>query len=133
MPSKDGWTHERDHDKVTLGRKQYRNMEEWSRHCCVCGDKFFIHVRQNETGALSSNFGLRTCKEHRGQKVAGGGDEYAQILQERNEAWTLNAQLMQDNAELRKRLAVYELPAALGQLQNVTTTNGALHSKAPWD
>lgn len=74
MPSKDGWTHDRDHDKVQLGKKQYRNMEEWSRPCAVCGEKFSIYVRGNAPGGLvNSSFGLRTCRTHRGEKPGTAG------------------------------------------------------------
>jgi hypothetical protein len=72
MPSKEGWTHECDHEKITLGRKQYRNMEEWTRPCGVCGNPFSIFVRTNAT-AINSSFGLKTCKEHRGQKLGTAG------------------------------------------------------------
>jgi len=47
-------------------------MEEWSRPCGVCGEKFVIFVRTNAT-AVNASFGLRTCKEHRGQKVGAVG------------------------------------------------------------
>lgn len=70
MASKEGWNLEGTHDKITLGRKQYRNMEEWSRPCGICGVRFSIHVRQ-AAGTINSSFGLRTCKEHRGQKIGG--------------------------------------------------------------
>ncbi len=124
MPSKDGWTLDRQHEKVTLGRKQYRNMEEWSRPCCVCGDKFSIFTSMNAVN-INSSFGLRTCEKHRGQKGtnANMGDEFAQVLRERDEAWAMNAELMQQNGELRRRLATYELPAAFAELQN----------KMPWE
>lgn len=72
MPSKDGWALECEHDKVTLGKKQYRNMEEWSRPCAVCGGKFSIFVRAS-AASVNASFGLRTCKEHRGQKLGTPG------------------------------------------------------------
>lgn len=135
MPSKDGWTLEREHERVTLGRKSYRNMEEWSRPCAVCGEKFSIFTNMNSAGTNSS-FGLKTCKEHRGQKVGGGvimGEEYAQILQERDEAWATNTELLTQNAELRRRLAQYELPEALRQAAAEPATGGGLHSRMPWE
>lgn len=80
MASKDGWTHDRDHEKISLGKKQYRNMEEWSRPCAACQKSFSIFVRQNTTG-INSNFGYRNCKEHRGQKVGAAGVD-TEVLEE---------------------------------------------------
>jgi hypothetical protein len=146
MPSKDGWTHERDHDKVTLGRKQYRNMQEWSRPCAICGEKFTIHVRASDD-VVNSSFGLRTCKNHRGQKIGGGVvvatdealraaylklEETHSMLVERWEGLQPLydelqqfygvqlkeiAELKRENADLRTRLSRYELGPRLAAIQ----------------
>lgn len=88
MPSKDGWTLERDHDKITLGKKQYRNMQEHSRPCGVCGEKFSIFVRASAP-SVNASFGLRTCKDHRGQKLGTAGtavfEQHEEL--ERLQAW----------------------------------------------
>jgi hypothetical protein len=90
MPTKEGWTHEQNHEKITLGKKQYRNMEEWSRPCAACAKPFSIFVRMNTTG-INSNFGYRNCKDHRGQKVAGSiapiSNEDAEIMEEWRKVW----------------------------------------------
>lgn len=106
MPSKDGWVNDREHDKVTLGKKQYRNMEEWSRPCAVCGEKFNIFVRAN-ANAVNASFGLRTCKEHRGQRVGAAGvvistEETDTLKKELAEAYEANAEMSSSAAGLRR-------------------------------
>lgn len=120
MPSKDGWTQVRDHEKITLGRKTYRNMEEWSRPCAACGAPFEIFVRTN-AGMVNSSFGLRTCKEHRGQKPAPGtstplNEEFQRVM--------MANKIMQEELDgLYARLAKYELPAAMREAAK----------KMPWE
>lgn len=106
MPSKDGWVNERDHDKITLGKKQYRNMEEWSRPCSVCGEKFAIFVRGN-TNSVNASFGLRTCKEHRGQKTGAPGvvvssEAVDALKKELAEAYDANMETMKTLGGLRR-------------------------------
>lgn len=118
MPTKDGWSLEREHDKITLGKKQYRNMEEWSRPCAVCAERFSIHTR---AGATSSSFGLRTCKEHRGRVLVAGepGElerlkmENSTMRQELDPIYARNRELFEENQQLKARLAKYELPEML--------------------
>ena len=129
MPSKDGWTLERDHNKITLGKKEYRNMEEWARPCGVCGEKFNIYVRANG-GMVNSSFGLKTCKEHRGQKIVGGVLDTEELeklrmannvmkdeldgLYARNAALFAELQIVKaENATLRNKFAPYELQPAM--------------------
>ncbi len=106
MPTKDGWTHDRDHEKIKLGKKSYRNMEEWSRPCAVCGEKFSIFVTTGSEG--NSSFGLRTCKTHRGER--GGAPEELQTLRTANATMTAElAGLYVRVRELQERLGKYEL------------------------
>ena len=129
MPSKDGWTLERDHNKITLGKKEYRNMEEWTRPCGVCGEKFNIYVRANG-GMVNSSFGLKTCKEHRGQKIVGGVLDTEELeklrmankvmkdeldgLYARNSALFAEVQILKaENETLRNKFAPYELQPAM--------------------
>ena len=128
MPSKDGWVHDRDHEKITLGKKQYRNMEEWSRPCGICAEKFSIFVRTNNNGTVNSSFGLRTCKQHRGEKITGGivaADMPAmETLKMANKCMTEELDgLYAENKDLKTRLARYELQPAMEAAQN----------KMPWD
>lgn len=140
MPSKEGWTHERDHDKVTLGKKQYRNMEEWSRPCALCGNPFSIFVRTG-AGELNSSFGLRTCKDHRGQKIPGGsvtdGPEIealrmsnAVMKQELDGAYAQAKTLFEENQVLKARLARYELQGAIQE--HATNSEPASNLTFPW-
>lgn len=143
MANKDGWNLERNHDKITLGKKQYRNMEEWCRPCAVCGEPFTIYVRAS-AGAVNASFGLRTCKDHRGMKPGVTGtlhgissEEFDAVKQERDEAWEANLELLAKHkavfddlqvakgeiASLRGRLAQYELPEAMAAAKN----------KMPWE
>lgn len=127
MPTKEGWTHDRDHDKVTLGRKQYRNMEEWSRPCAICGTRFSIFTR---TGAeyVNSSFGLITCKEHRGIKPeAGSVVDYTELEnlrafksvteEELAGVYMHNRELQAQVDALTTRLAQYELQPAMEKAQ----------------
>ena len=63
--TKDGWTLVAIHQKIHLGKKDYRNMEEWKRPCRVCNQDFYIYTRENAV-QVNAAFGLRTCKHHRG-------------------------------------------------------------------
>lgn len=63
--SRDGWTHRADHDSVYINGKQYRNMQEWTRPCVVCGEAVTAYEKKGMVDA-SSRFGNRTCKNHRG-------------------------------------------------------------------
>ncbi len=149
MPSKDGWTLEREHEKVQLGKKQYRNMEEWTRPCGVCGEKFSIFTRANGN-VINAAFGLKTCKPHRGQLSAvaasGPGVENVTALRAENEKLEralrntndycatvekMQREQFEELQVVKARLAKYELPAAFENLAN--TANGALHSKLPWE
>jgi hypothetical protein len=135
MPTKDGWTLEREHEKVTLGKKQYRNMEEWTRPCAVCAAKFSIFVRANGGGGVNASFGLKTCKEHRGQRLAGGSNVDVKTLRDemdllRSELdltvskFDYDALLAKHKAQfeelqvLKARLAKYELQPAMEEMQN---------------
>lgn len=151
MPSKDGWTMDREHEKITLGKKSYRNMEEWSRQCVVCGAKFSIFTRANAE-SLNSSFGLKTCEAHRGQRpgtVQGLPDpnEFekmraanATMTQELTDLHAYSKALFEDNQRLKARLATYELQGAMEAHAEPlvysapqSTTNGALHSRLPWE
>jgi hypothetical protein len=128
MPSKDGWTNERDHDKITLGKKQYRNMEEWSRPCAVCGEKFSIFVRA-AAGAVNASFGLRTCKEHRGQKTGAAGvlvssEQVDELKKELAEAYEVSMNHMQEKGEIARK---YE--AAFAEIQALKAELHAFKSK----
>jgi hypothetical protein len=150
MPSKDGWDHDTDHERITLGKKTYRNMEEWSRPCGVCGTRFSIYVRTNAT-AVNSSFGLKTCKEHRGQKIGGGVlDSGAveelraelkgmqELLAEWSAVWKTCHPLLKPYGlggvdtfaravqAMHARLAAYELPAAMAQAE------AGIEKKMPW-
>lgn len=121
--SKDGWTLEREHDKITLGRKQYRNMEEWSRPCSVCGGKFEIFTRTNG-GQLNASFGLRTCKLHRGQRgtaqapgVALPANELEQLRIENTNLRDECAGHLSYIAELERELAQHRPPTVQQVLQ----------------
>jgi hypothetical protein len=151
MASKDGWTLEREHDKVQLGKKQYRNMEEWTRPCAVCAEKFSIFVRTNGAG-VNASFGLKTCRQHRGQlsaAAAGPGVENIAALRAENEK--LKTQLQNVNsycASLERvhkeqfeelqvveaRLAKYELQPAMEAMSEAHTTNGVAQESLafPW-
>lgn len=124
MPNKDGWTMDREHEKITLGKKNYRNMEEWSRPCAVCGAKFFIYT-QAKASNINSSFGLKTCAAHRGQRpgaVQGLPDpnEFerlrtanANMTQELAELHPYNKELFEEVQRLKARLATYELQGAM--------------------
>jgi hypothetical protein len=136
MASKDGWTHDRDHDKVQLGKKQYRNMEEWARPCAVCGEKFSIFVRANS--GTNSSFGLRTCKVHRGERPGANG---MAAPGEVDALRTANATMREELdglyvqlKELRDRLAKYELPAVMAVVSSApqSTSNSDLPKSFPW-
>lgn len=149
MPTRDGWTMDREHEKVQLGRKSYRNMEEWSRQCVVCGTKFSIFTRQNAE-SINSSFGLKTCPEHRGQRPTGAGPlehgdfncvmmANANMTQELAELHAYAKTLFEENQQLKARLAPYELQGAMeahadGLVSSVpqSTTNSVL-SKMPWE
>lgn len=146
MPSKEGWTHERDHEKITLGKKQYRNMEEWTRPCCVCGEKFAIYTRTNGD-IINSSFGLKTCKPHRGERPGVGGmadPGEVQRLRAANATMTEELEGLYERVRLqfeeiqviKARLATYELaPAmhAIGCEAVQNTTNGRGDSLTfPW-
>lgn len=144
MPSKDGWTLELQHDKVQLGRKAYRNMEEWSRPCGVCGEKFSIFTRANEASP-SASFGLRTCKPHRGQKIAGGtfvtiGPEIdglrmanAVMKEELDGLYVRHSDLFAETQELKARLATYELGPAMDNLARYNGADVRPRIKMPWE
>ncbi len=127
MPTKDGWTHQRDHDKVQLGRKQYRNMEEWSRPCAVCGEPFSIFTRANGSGVVNSSFGLRTCQSHRGERPGAVGTPATGEVEGLR---TANATMREELdglysvvRDLRERLSKYELGPAMA----------AQAGKMPWE
>lgn len=63
--TRDGWQHEKDHDSIQLGGRQYRNMKEWSRPCAICGAKYSVFEKAGSVDA-NSRFGNKTCDEHRG-------------------------------------------------------------------
>jgi len=111
---------------VTLKGKKYKELVQFSRPCATCTEPFAIYVTKViASGKADSNsFGLKNCAMHRRNKVGAEiGDEYSQVVTERNEAWELNTDLMSQNADLRRRLATYELPAAMAAAQN----------KMPWE
>lgn len=117
MASKEGWAHEQNHDRITLGKKQYRNMEEWSRPCATCKTSFSIFVRQNSTG-INSNFGYRNCKDHRGNRVSVDGavvdNAELETLRSANNIMKEELDgLYAEAKELRASLAKYELQPAL--------------------
>lgn len=148
MPTKDGWTHHIDHEKVTLGRKQYRNMEEWQRPCMVCAEPFSIFVRANGNGMVNSSFGLRTCNAHRGERPgANGTADPGEVAKLRSANATMREELDGLYIRLREvfeelqvskaKLATYELgPAMAAQAVDFDagrdTTNSAL-PKLPWE
>lgn len=132
MPSKDGWTLEREHDKITLGKKQYRNMEEWSRPCAVCAEKFFIYVRAGAQ-SVNSSFGLRTCKDHRGQRTGAVGsvandEELAAVKKELDEAYEANLELMQQAGGVRKAIHETLGLSLLGDAIRYDTVKAAIES-----
>lgn len=63
--SRDGWTHERDHESIQIAGRQYRNMKEWSRPCSICGTKYSVFEKSGAVDA-NSRFGNKTCDQHRG-------------------------------------------------------------------
>lgn len=151
MPSKEGWTHDLDHDKITLGRKAYRNMEEWSRPCAVCGEKFSIFVRASG-GVINSSFGLRTCKVHRGERPGAYGSAAPGEVQTlrsanvtmREELTGLYERMREQFEELqvcKAKLASFYAnaepfvlsPEVVGCEPVQNTTNSALPSKLPWE
>lgn len=63
--TRDGWTHEHDHDSIQIAGRQYRNMKEWSRPCAICGVKYSVFEKAGSVDA-NSRFGNKTCEQHRG-------------------------------------------------------------------
>lgn len=149
MPTKDGWTHDSDHDKLTLGAKTYRNMQTWSRPCGVCGERFAIHVRSNGD-VVNSAFGLKTCKAHRGQKINGAAinhERVAELEKELADAYETNLEnlariksLFEELQVCKAKLAGYELSGAMAlvaenSLDTKSSANGKINGESltmPW-
>lgn len=138
MPSKDGWNHNRDHDKIRLGRKEYRNMEEWTRPCAVCGEAFSIFVRANGNGLVNSSFGLRTCQKHRGEKPGVGGvpapGEFdalrtanATMREELDGLYVRLREVFEELQVCKAKLSAYELQPAMAAIKCEAV------QKLPWE
>lgn len=104
---------------VTIGRRTYNNLVEFTRPCATCGETFAIHVTTKIANGLadSNSFGLRNCPKHRRNRSMEMNEEEATTLRTTNITMREElAGLYATIAELRAQLAKYELPAAMQQV-----------------
>lgn len=121
MRSREGWTRLPD-APVRAGKnnKLYKYLVSFSRPCAHCGEPFVIRVTKRiaDGEADSNSFGLRNCEKHRRNSCA---DPLADEVVMKNNVMTEELQglygtvanLTAEVTELRRRLAQYELPAAM--------------------
>ena len=111
-----------------IGKRKYNNLTEYSRPCKTCGARFSIFVTKKiaDGFADSNSFGLKNCEKHR----RGGGTP--KNVQENDTVNLVNTTMKKEleavyreNAELRARMAKYELQPAMER--------AAQAHKMPWE
>jgi hypothetical protein len=100
--------------ETKIGKKNYKNLTEFSRPCVTCGKPFSIFVTPKIAAGISdsNSFGLKNCEEHRRSAVRDVGD--IEALRSANNTMRLELDaLYRTVGELRERLATYELQPAM--------------------
>jgi hypothetical protein len=123
---------------VTIGKKTYKNLIEFTRNCQTCNEPFPIYVTSKIANghADSNSFGLKNCPAHRRNRTATDEQEIETLrtanVTMREELTGLYEQMRTQFEELqvcKAKLAQYELGPALWQAQNGTTTASSLPTK----
>lgn len=122
-------------------RGKHVHLYRLRKDCAQCGAEMTLDVTKAAILGTAKNAGMHLTRCERCRTASkqaaptsrpfspsapttiNEGEEYAQILRERDEAYELQAKLQDTITELRKRLAAYELPEALRQAEN----------KMPWE
>lgn len=142
---------------VTIGKKTYKNLIEFTRPCQTCNEPFPIYVTSKIANghADSNSFGLKNCPAHRRNRTATDEQEIETLrtanVTMREELTGLYEQMRTQFEELqvcKAKLAQYELgpaleaveqyrnkfpgTAELWQSQKVTTSPSSL-PKHPWE
>ena len=140
MHDRSEWTRG-DAGPKTIDGKNYKNLTEFSRPCQSCGDAFSIFVTTKIANghADSNSFALKNCPKHRRNRTPTDESEVdtlrtanVTMREELTGLYATNKELFDELQVCKAKLAQYELPAALGQAQNGTTSPSSL-PKHPWE
>lgn len=141
---------------VTIGKKTYKNLIEFTRNCQTCNEPFPIYVTSKIANghADSNSFGLKNCPAHRRNRTATDEQEIETLrtanVTMREELTGLYEQMRTQFEELqvcKAKLAQYELGPALAAVVDESgvahwaigcepvqnTTHSALPNRMPWD
>lgn len=121
MRDRSEWTEGRTGEHK-IGKKTYKALTEFTRPCVTCGERFSVFVTKKIADGLadSNSFGLKNCEKHR-RTVNAAEVAHAETTSMANSVmkaeldglYSRNAVLEKQNADLKARLAVYELQPAM--------------------
>ena len=140
MHDRSMWTRGTRGTHVAGNGKVYNNLTEFSRPCYTCSQMFSIYVTDRIADGLadSNSFALRNCPMHRqrGRRTTEAANPGSDAMVQNTMKEELTG-LYGQVAELKSRLATYELQGAMNNMQVCepvqNTRPSEFPNRMPWE